>query len=191
MIDELKNFQGLLSRIKDGDESAARELVDRYGQDIRNAVRRSLDRRLRPKFDSLDFVQLVWSSFFRQGPQQCQFSCPDDFISYLIVIARNKVGMEARRRFATKKFNVNREKSLDADVSVIQDEMYGNDPSPLDMAIAKECWSQLLSEKPEHYQQIIHLRLRGSTCQEIADILQIDESTVRRFLKRLQRDIPE
>jgi RNA polymerase sigma factor (sigma-70 family) len=190
MIEELNNFRGLLSRLKGGDESAARELVDRYGQDIRNAVRRSLARKLRPKFDSLDFVQLVWSSFFRMGARQDQFSCPGDFISYLIAMARNKVGMEARRRLTTKKFNVNREQSLEGEVSVLQDEMHGNEPSPLEVAIARERWSRLLADKPEHYQKIIHLRLQGSTCQDIADVLQIDESTVRRFLKRLQRDTP-
>lgn len=68
MSSDIEDFRGLLNRIKEGDDTAAWELVEHYGEDIRNAVRRSLNRRLRPKFDSLDFVQLVWSSFFRRIP---------------------------------------------------------------------------------------------------------------------------
>jgi DNA-directed RNA polymerase specialized sigma24 family protein len=61
----------------------------------------------------------------------------------------------------------------------------------MELAIAKERWNQLISSSPDHYRQIIQFRLQGRTCQEIADALRLDESTVRRFLKRLQKDTAE
>jgi RNA polymerase sigma factor (sigma-70 family) len=191
MIEEIDDFRGLLNRIKGGDDTAAWELVGRYGEDIRNAVRRSLNRKLRPKFDSLDFVQLVWSSFFRMGTHEGQFSRPEDFVSYLIAMARNKVGMEVRRRLITKKYNVNREMSLEEESQQYREEIPANVPSPMELAIAKEHWDRLLANQSNHYREIIQLRLQGRTCQDIADSLHIDESTVRRFLKRLQRDTSE
>ncbi len=62
-IDSQDSYRDLMYRVQEGSEDAAWELVQRYGGYVRRAVRRVLDRRLRPKFDSLDFVQLVWQSF--------------------------------------------------------------------------------------------------------------------------------
>jgi RNA polymerase sigma-70 factor (ECF subfamily) len=191
MIGDIQDFKGLLCRISEGDASAAWDLVEYYGEDIRNAVRRSLNRRLRPKFDSLDFVQLVWSSFFRQRSFEDRFGSPEELISYLIAMARNKVGMETRRRLMSQKYNVNRESSLDQRSPNPCEELATLQPAPLEFAIAKERWNQLLSDSPNHYRQIVQFRLQGQTCREIAESLHLDESTVRRFLKRLQQNMSE
>lgn len=188
MFDDLNDFRGLLNKVKEGDDSAAWELVERYGEDIRNAVRRSLNRRLRPKFDSLDFVQLVWSSFFRRNSETERFGNPEELVAYLVAMARNKVGMETRRRLISKKYNVNRESSLEDESQLSREEIPAHYPPPMEIAIAKERWDRLLSSGPSHYKQIIQFRLQGRTCQEIADILHLDESTIRRILKRLQQE---
>jgi RNA polymerase sigma factor (sigma-70 family) len=191
MISDLEDFRGLLNSVKEGDDSAAWELVERYGEDIRNAVRRSLNRKLRPKFDSLDFVQLVWSSFFRKNSEAERFGSPEDLISYLIAMARNKVGMETRRRLTSLKYNVNRESSLEKDSQDTNDEIPSLLPEPMELAIARERWDRMLSNSPNQYKQIVRFRLQGRTCQDIADTLHLDESTVRRFLKRLQQETAE
>ena len=64
--DHPDNFVALMRRVREGSEAAAWELVDKYGGHLRRAVRRVLNPMLRSKFDSLDFVQLVWDSFFRR-----------------------------------------------------------------------------------------------------------------------------
>src|SRR4051794_41840261 len=65
--DEEGDIAGFLSRIQAGDEAAARELLSRYEAEVRLVVRRQLPRLLRSRFDSLDFLQSVWGSFFRRG----------------------------------------------------------------------------------------------------------------------------
>lgn len=60
---ELVDF---LKRIQAGDEGAARELLQRFEAEVRLVVRRQLPRLLRSRFDSLDFLQSVWGSFFRR-----------------------------------------------------------------------------------------------------------------------------
>ena len=181
-------FRDLILHACDGSEDAAWELVEQYGEAIRRAVRRALNPKLRSKFDSLDFVQVVWSSFFRQRDKLHRFETPEQLVAFLVVMARNKVGMEARRRFLTEKYNVNKERPLEEKQVHHSVGLEDHKPGPLDVAIARERWNELLRDQPEHYRQIIQLRLQGHTCQGIADTLQVAESTVRRFLKRLSRE---
>src|SRR5262249_14283511 len=64
MVDSQQELRGLMERIRAGSQEAARELCDRYGSHILRVVRRKLDKKLRSKFDSVDFLQSVWTSFF-------------------------------------------------------------------------------------------------------------------------------
>ena len=64
--DEGSDIPAFLARIQAGDEDAARELLTRYEAEVRLVVRRQLPRLLRSRFDSLDFLQSVWGSFFRR-----------------------------------------------------------------------------------------------------------------------------
>jgi RNA polymerase sigma-70 factor (ECF subfamily) len=179
------NFRNLMDRVREGSEDAAWELVNQYGESIRRAVRRVLNERLRSKFDSLDFVQLVWNSFFHVRDKSDRFNRPEELAAYLVTMARNKVGMEVRRRLMTEKHNVAHEQSLDQLRTTGHVEIAARQPEPIDVAIAREQWDRLLEGQPEHYRKIIQLRLQGHTFQSIADAIQMDECTVRRFLKRL------
>jgi RNA polymerase sigma-70 factor (ECF subfamily) len=179
------DFRDLIRRVRAGSEEAAWDLVNQYGEAIRRAVRRVLNDKLRSKFDSLDFVQLVWNSLFRARGKLDQFERPEALAAYLAAMARNKVGMEVRRRMMTVKYNVRHERSLEQLRARECPDISGNQPLPDEIAIAREQWDRLLEGQPEHYRQIIHLRLQGHTFQSIAEAVHLDECTVRRFLKRL------
>src|SRR5262249_61231121 len=87
-----------ISRIRAGDEDAARELLRRYEAQVRLVVRRQLPRLLRSRFDSLDFLQSVWGSFFRRmqaGPSEVEG--PRNLLALLAPPAKNKVSREDRR----------------------------------------------------------------------------------------------
>jgi RNA polymerase sigma factor (sigma-70 family) len=175
-------FDTLMHSVCEGSEEAAWQIVDRYGDDIRRTVRRVMNYRLRSKFDSLDFVQLVWNSFFRVRDKCDRFHRPEELVAYLLTMARNKVGMEIRRRLASEKYNIRHEQSYD---HLRDDEMWSHEPAPLDVAVAKERWEKLIKDQPQHYQKIIHLRLQGHTFQDIGKAVHLDERTVRRFLSKL------
>jgi RNA polymerase sigma factor (sigma-70 family) len=180
-IDE--DFRDLMQKIQQGSEDAAWELVARYGEALRRAVRRALNAKLRPMFDSTDFVQLVWLSFFRIPANSGRFHSPAALAAYLVRMAQNKVVSETRRRLGSIKYNVNAERSLD-DLKWRRD-LVGPSATPVAIAIAREQVSRLLAKQPKHYRQIIELKLQGHSCREIADRLQLAESTVRRFLNTL------
>ena len=106
---ELRAF---LDRIRAGDEQAARELLARYEAQVRLVVRRQLPRLLRSRFDSLDFLQSVWASFFlrlRSGPEK--FEDPRYLVTFLAQVAKNKV-VDQYRRAVSRKQDIHREEPL-------------------------------------------------------------------------------
>ncbi len=189
MAEQDDAFCILMRRLREGSEDAAWELVSQYGEPIRRAVRRALNERLRSKFDSLDFVQVVWNSFFRVRNTTDRFDRPEELAAYLVKMARNKVGMEVRRRLMTNKYDLRREQSLDQRQAEGYPDRSGHQPAPVNVAIAREQWDHMVEGQPARYRQIIHLRLQGFTYQAIANELGLDECTVRRFLKRLLKTV--
>src|SRR5271165_6032471 len=92
------DIRELLARIKNGDEEAARELLNRYESKVRLVVRRQLPRLLRSRFDSTDFLQSVWGSFFhRIQTEPNDLNEEENLIAFLAWAARNKVIDEDRR----------------------------------------------------------------------------------------------
>jgi RNA polymerase sigma factor (sigma-70 family) len=180
-----EDFCHLMQQVRKGSEDAAWELVNRFGESIRRAVRRALNEKMRSKFDSMDFVQLVWGSLFRERDKLDKFECPAHLATYLVAMARHKVGMEIRRQIGGAKRNLAREQSLNRLAAQGNSQLVSRQPAPIEVAIARERWNHLLQDQPRHYRKIILLRLRGYTYQGIADAVHLDECTVRRFLKRL------
>jgi RNA polymerase sigma factor (sigma-70 family) len=185
MTDAIDDFRSLMECVRQGSDDAAWQLVDRYGEALRRAVRRALNDKLRSKFDSLDFVQIVWKSFFAKRVSVDRFQAPEDLAAFLVAMARNKVRMEIRRRFRAERYDVSRERRLTPPNDGPGLDVPDKQPGPMEVVIARERWNMMLHEQPPHYRRIIQLRLQGYTNQEIADALNLDERTVRRFLKRL------
>jgi RNA polymerase sigma-70 factor (ECF subfamily) len=181
-VDE--NFDQLLAELRDGSEEAAWQLIEQYGPHIHRVVRRHLNRRMRGKFDSIDFVQSVWASFFREPEQIQEFRSPEQIIAYLAATARYKVVDETRRRLGTKKRDVMREESWSE--STIEDESNASaGPTPDDVAIAREAWNQLVAGETTRHREIVRMRIAGNTYGEIAQKLDINERTARKIVDRL------
>ena len=141
------DFRSLMRRVRAGSEEAAWELVREYGDAIRRTVRQSLHVTLRPKFDSLDFVQIVWKSFFCVPDNLHRFDSPQELVNFLVEMARNKVRIEARRLTAARN-DLRRE--LVSDEAHLQDvdELVDRRPMPLEVAIAREQWDRMLQGQP-------------------------------------------
>src|SRR5260370_21457217 len=107
------DFRQLMTRVRAGSEEAARELFDRYSGHISRVVRRRLHSRLRTQYDSLDFLQAVWASFFAVPLEEYTFDHPEDLVRFLARMAYNKVVDVTRRRFGTVKHNINSERPFE------------------------------------------------------------------------------
>ena len=183
MVDEKAEFRAALEEVRSGSPDAIWRFIEEYGPHIQRIARRNLDSRIQSKFDSLDFVQMVWASFFRNPQKIRSFQRPIDLQRYLGKLVRNKVCDEHRRRIISAKHNVTREHSLQA----------SNEPAnslaltPSQIAIAREEWQRLVEGEPIRNQDIARLRLGGATLVEISQQLEINEKTVRRVIDRLLR----
>src|SRR5262249_19172588 len=153
---------------------AAQELLDRYGNHILRIVRRRLSRDLRSKFDSVDFVQAVWASFFADDPRERQFDCPDALIAFLVTIAQNKVISTVRKHLMTRRHNVNRERRFD-NPTILDELAPGREPTPSQVAIANDEWRRMLTDLPANYQRILVLLREGRSHKDIAAELKLSE----------------
>jgi RNA polymerase sigma-70 factor (ECF subfamily) len=174
----------LLERIKNGDEAAARELLARYESKVRLVVRRQLPRLLRSRFDSIDFLQSVWGSFFHKiqtGPNDLREE--QNLITFLAWAARNKV-IDEYRRAASQKQDIHREQRIGIGTAAESQLATGDSPSQL--AQARETYDRLRDLLPEDRRVILEMKAAGHSCREIGERLRISERTVQRVLEDLK-----
>lgn len=185
MPDSQQHFLDLMEEVRAGSQDAIGRLVDTYGEHIYRIIRRRMNAQLRTQFDSQDFAQAVWVSFFSNETNLGRFQHPADLAAFLGVVAGNKVVDEIRRRFLTQKNNVNRERRVDAGDADQGYQVAANWPTPSEVAVANEQMDRLTAGQPPQYQQVVQMRADGLTYKEIADAIGMDEKTVRRVIKRL------
>jgi RNA polymerase sigma-70 factor (ECF subfamily) len=178
------NIQVLLGRIRDGDEEAARELLTRYEQKVRMVVRRQLPRLLRSRFDSIDFLQSVWGSFFHKiqtGPNDLNEE--QHLITFLAWAARNKV-IDEYRRAATRKQDIHREEPITGWVE--GDRGLMTEDTPSELLQAQETYDRLRNSLPEDRRVVLDLKAAGYSCREIGARMGLSERTVQRLLEELR-----
>src|SRR5215203_3849633 len=148
-MNEGTDFQDLLARVRQGESAATTELCRRFEPYIRAAVRRQLHPRLRTQFDSIDFVQDVWSSFLTVPAGQYTFDTPEALLGFLNRMAYNRVVEVFRQRFGTQKHDITREQTIVAGADPPTETVAARTASPSQFAIAGEQWDRLLGNFPE------------------------------------------
>jgi RNA polymerase sigma factor (sigma-70 family) len=180
---ELSDF---LKRIQAGDEGAARELLQRFEAEVRLVVRRQLPRLLRSRFDSLDFLQSVWGSFFRRmRTAPTEFEDSRHLVAFLARAAKNKV-IDEYRRSASRKHDMHREEPLWVDGHRPKDVPDSVD-SPSEIAQAHEVFGRLRELVPEEKRSILEMKAEGLSSKDIGERLGISERTVQRVLEDLRK----
>jgi len=180
-----EDFTGLMARAKAGDPAAIRDFLSRFEPEVRMMVRARLPKKLRTQFDSLDFVQAVWQSFFVEpAPDAPNFDKVEHLRGFLAGVVRNKVFEQHRRLTKTEKYDVSREERLyvrrgDRDVPR---EVVSPDPSPSQEAQETDCMTQLTAGRSQREVDVISLRRLGLTFDEIAIRTGVNERTVRRII---------
>jgi RNA polymerase sigma-70 factor (ECF subfamily) len=184
MSPEQQEFEKLYGRIRDGSEDAARQLLERCGPHLLAVIRQKLSVHLRSVFDSLDFLQDVWASFFA-GELEHSFRDPNALITFLVRMARNKVADEVRRRLGGGKADLSREHSLDGSARFEAAGLTDGLPPPGEQAAASEQWDRLVEGRPFHHVRILEMLRQGYKHTEIAAELGLNEKTVRRLIHKI------
>lgn len=183
-------FVELLERAKRGDDVAAKQLLERFENDVRAVVRVKLPKTLRNRFDSMDFVQAVWQSFFSDLTRDsARFENSRHLRRFLAGVARNKVVEEHRRQTMTRKYDLAREEGLYVRRGRGEEprDLPANDPSPSQNLQAEDCLQGIVSGIKPDEAEIVELRRDGFTFEQIARKIGVSESVVRRIVDHLRK----
>jgi RNA polymerase sigma-70 factor (ECF subfamily) len=180
--------QNLVDLAKKGDENALNQLYSIYGERVRRIIRIRLDKKLRPKLDSIDIVQdaLILAL---EGLENFTYKNEGDFLRWLSTIAENKLH-DIVDKFHTDKRDVHKEipfKIEGRDGSVgAAGPMRTTTPSVI--ASRKEALDKLEQAldklKPEYKQVIVLKKIEGLSHAEIAGRLGKNPGAVRMLLAR-------
>lgn len=193
MSEDNTHFQQLMEDWTSGSQDAAQEVIKVYTPYIIRAVRRGLPEQLRPKVDSMDFVQSIWLSLVHVEKKNLHFEKPEQLIGFLAVMARNKVIDKFRQFTDTQARDIRVEQGWEASTEVTDVNGYrvsqpasitvsGREPSPSQAAIFSEECKKFELESDERDRTIARLRGEGLSYIAIAEKMKIGEKTVRRRL---------
>ncbi len=172
----------VLEKLNHGDTAAAEQVFRSFEPYLRAVVRRTLPPRLRARFDSLDVVQSVWADLWpglRAG--RWHFAAAGQLKAFLVRATRNRL-IDSVRKYGGE---ADRQRPFDADA----EDLYSA-AGPADVAEAEDLWQRMLALCPGRHHELLRLRRQGFTFGEIARRTGLHESSVRRILYELARQLP-
>jgi len=179
--DSATNDRALLDRLREGEESAAADVFQRYFQRLTALARSRLSMRLTARIDADDIVMSAYRSFFLRA-RRGEFALePGKDLWRLLVeitlhkLYRQTVHHSAQRRAAQRET---------ADSSGAPSMASAREPSP-ETAVADEL-AALMNSLSSDVRHALELRLQGYEVHEIAQSLHKSERTVRRWLDEVK-----
>jgi RNA polymerase sigma-70 factor (ECF subfamily) len=174
-------FRELIRRVRDRDQAAARELVERYESVIRRVVRIHLrDARLRRVLDSTDVCQSVLASFFvRTALGQYELDSPEQLLGLLSAIARKKLTKQANWLCAQRR-DLRRDGPIGEDAYRLPGR--ANDPS--EQVAAREILDKVRERLDDDERYLAEQRSLGRTWKDLADELNGTDAALRKKLTR-------
>jgi DNA-directed RNA polymerase specialized sigma24 family protein len=161
-------FRELINRLRAGEEDAASELIDRFGDFVRREIRfRLRDSRLFRVVGESDLFQSAVSRFL-WGLKLGQFDLdrPEELVSLLRTIAERRVCAVARFWQAQRR-DVRRHADLG---SALGTELTSADPTPSKAMSEKELVAETLTRLPEDARQVLDWRQDGLSWAQIAHL---------------------
>ncbi len=174
------DFQLLLAACRRREPGAVAELVHRYLPHVQAAVRRRLGTGMRTRFDTVDFAQEVWLSFFRTAIDRAELRDEASLIAYLTQMAKLKV-VEEHRHQSTQKVGMGRESSLVETTAAPA----GREPTPSAAAIADDEWQRLTARLPDREREMLRMLRDGHSHADTAAAFGLSEKTIQRLLRRV------
>jgi RNA polymerase sigma factor (sigma-70 family) len=181
MVPDDNQFRELIQRVRAQDQDAASELMGRYESAIRRVVRIHLrDPHLRRVLDSMDICQSVLASFFfRTALGQYELETPEQLLSLLASITRNKLTNQVQRLRAQRR-DLRRDASLADEAIALVDP--ASDPSR--QASAREILERIRAGLGEQERYLAEQRGLGRSWKDLAEELGGTDVALRKKLTR-------
>lgn len=184
-MDSQEQFLELIDQVKQGCPDAQEQLFREYEKYVRYVIRPQLSQPLRQVYDSADFAQAVWASFFSDDLGQRVFASPNALLQFLKRMAKNKVADCYRERRRQRTGSCADDKPGATTISHIP----GSDETPSQICMAKEQFHSVFQNQPPHHQRILHLLRIGYSIKEIAAQENICERQLERIVRAIFRAI--
>jgi RNA polymerase sigma-70 factor, ECF subfamily len=176
----------LLKLWRAGDQDAARQLFDRYVNQLLALARRRISQRIAGRVDAEDIVQSVFRTFFHRAREgQFQIDDPDDLVKLLARITVHKTLRQVAFHKRGKR-DAGRETGQGEDGNDQLMTVLAGEPGPEETAILLDAMEQFLAKLEPKDRQILQLRMEGYSNVEIADKLGITDRKIRRLMERIR-----
>lgn len=180
-MEERTDFQLLIQRVRDGDQDAASELVQRFGPQIRRVARFELAAaRLRRILDSIDVWDSVLAAFFvRAASGQFEIETPTQLLALLGTMVRNRIRNHVEHEQAAK-----RDRRRLADVAVDVANPRSRDRTASRIVADRELLEEFFRRLPEEERTVAQRRATGASWKQISSELGSPPDTLRKRLAR-------
>jgi RNA polymerase sigma-70 factor (ECF subfamily) len=186
------SFTEFLARLQAGDDSAARELFERFAGQLVALARRRFPAGLQHKVDPESVVQSAYKSFFhRYGEGKIEVGGWNSLWGLLTVITLRKCAQRVEYHRAERRDPARERTAPLAEDGARWLEPLSREPTPLEAAELTETVESLFAAMSAEDRPVLELSLQGYTTREISERLGRAERTVRLLRegmrKRLER----
>ena len=179
----------LINGLRDGDQQSCTDFWNNYGNQLQAVAQKQLSARLQRRVGSDDVVQSACRTFFRRISDG-QFDLPDaDALWRLMCAITLTKARRAARDHSRQKRGMNAEQYLDAsgpDDDGRKFELTGGGQTPFDAVEFSDQMDQLLENLSPQECQVLDLKLQNHTNDEIAEMINCSERTVRRLTDKIR-----
>jgi RNA polymerase sigma factor (sigma-70 family) len=181
-----EHLDQLLAGLNSGDVAVAEQVFRTYEPYLRILVRRELRAELRTKFDSSDVVQSVWADLLvgLQG-RGWHFADRAHLQAFLVRLMKNRFIDLCRKHGPAL---AHEQRLADNELAEI---VAGNLHHPSEVVQGNELWERILALCPENHRELVRMKLKGLTANEIADRTGLHPNSVRRILVELAQRLDE
>lgn len=182
MIDDRE----LIQMFRAGNDSAARELFDRYCERLMKLAKRRIGQRMTSRVDPEDVIQSAFRTFFtRVRNDQFTFEGENDLFKLLIRLTVHKTLRQVAYHRAAKR-NPELEAGHGSDAQEMLQQLAATDPPPeVEVALIDE-FERFMGQLPEFDRKVLEMKLQGHTTTEIADALGSYDRKIRRVVERIE-----
>jgi RNA polymerase sigma-70 factor (ECF subfamily) len=175
-----EHLDRLVAGLNSGDLATSEQLVRSYEPYLRILVRRELRPGLRTKFDSSDVLQSIWAELLTGIKERgWHFADPAHLQAFLIRLTKNRF-IDLCRKHGPALAREQPLAGLELAETIADDV-----PRPSEVAQGNELFERILALCPSNHQELVQMKLKGLSADEIAARTGLHPNSVRRILVAL------
>jgi RNA polymerase sigma-70 factor (ECF subfamily) len=184
-----ESFSRLMTRLRSGEDSAAREVFQRFAGRLIALTRGRFNRLLARKVDPEDVVQSAFKSFFvRHQAGKLDVGDSEGLWNLLTLITLRKCADRAEYHLAERRDAAREATGRDGGDAIDKClRALDRQPRPEEAVMLAETVEHLFLGLSDHERPILELSLQGYTAPEISVRLGRAERSVRRLRERIRR----